>query len=163
MTGTTPWYEPGPKLRVSIDCKPLDKRGIKRNHMVATRIQLRSWYCGAVVALLAAGAGLRGIPASAVETPRKPEPASVQPSTQLASSTAGDSSPVWIASDFAAIALMGLGATIVFLPLPRLRSRKASASAVRPVEAVPTPLIVDPVQPIGDIHSSPKRAIGSSA
>lgn len=156
MRGITKGYDTWLKLRVSADCGPLIEHEIRQNHMVATRIQRRNWLGEAVAALVMLGAGLHGIRAIAAEPSKEMEPVSRTHSTQVASSTAGDSSPVWVVSDFAAIALMGLGATIVFLPLPRLRSRPASTPEEGPLGKIPAPGIPDSVQPLGATLSSPR-------
>jgi hypothetical protein len=52
--------------------------------------------------------------------------------TQRAVSTAAVSSVEWTGSDFAAIGLMVLGAAVVFIPLPKLRSRKSASIPATP-------------------------------
>ena len=163
MFGKAEWCEPVPKLRAPADCGPKFQHQTMRNHMVAMKIQLPDGIVRAVIALLLLGAGWHGIRVSASESSKTPEPAPLKRATQVASSTAGESSPVWIATDFAAIALMGLGAIIVFLPLPRIRSRKASISVADPVEEIPPPGIAVPPQPLGEALSSPRRVVASSA
>lgn len=62
------------------------------------------------------------VPAAAPSAPDLPG----RSATQKAVSTAAVSSVEWTASDFAAIGLMFLGAAVVFIPLPKLRLRKAT-------------------------------------
>ena len=118
---------------------------------MATKIQLRNWLGKAVAALVMLVAARQGIRVFAGDSSKGMEPAPLKHSTQVASSTSGEAPPAWIATDFAAIALMGLGATIVFLPLPRLQSRKVST----PVGKILAPVIPESVQPLDETLSSP--------
>ena len=59
--------------------------------------------------------------------------------TQRAVSTAAVSTVEWTASDFAAIGLMVLGAAVVFIPLPKLRSRKSTPIPSTPEKLEPAP------------------------
>lgn len=77
--------------------------------------------------------------------------------TQRAVSSASASSVEWTASDFAAIGLMVLGAAVVFIPLPKWRSRKSVVAADSATKA-PGTTSVDVTPSIPAPAPAPARA-----
>lgn len=108
--------------------KPLERR--------RTRVP---WLVVLAAGLVAAGpSGLTAVADSEVPDLQN------RKATQRALSTAAVSSVEWTGSDFAALGLMVLGAAVVFIPLPKLRSRKSTPIPATPGTLEPAPAAARP-------------------